>query len=159
MLQWPGYKLPNSGVHGLGLAPRVWLITDCNHCKVTLILQRSPIICDWSNVPSLHDLLFSVHSHETLVTYICTINEPLRSLSTDRFLNLLTLISRDTNTIIYRIYNWFIIFSTFYFMKLILDSGYIKNDVKSARVQKNINNIISDRNTQLLFGSFLMFRI
>lgn len=50
MLQWPGYKLPNSGVHDLGLAPRVWLITDCNHCEVTLILQRSPIICDWPNV-------------------------------------------------------------------------------------------------------------
>jgi len=70
MLQWPGYKLSNSGVHGLGLAPRVWLITDCNHCKVTLILQRSPIICDWSNVPSLHDLLFSWNSR-----YLCLYNK------------------------------------------------------------------------------------
>lgn len=67
MLQWPGYKLPNSGVHDLGLAPRVWLITDCNHCEVTLILQRSPIICDWANVSFLR---YTIRIHVKYSRYL-----------------------------------------------------------------------------------------
>lgn len=118
MLQWLGYKLPNSGVHDLGLAPRVWLITNCNHCEVTLILQRSPIICDWSNVLSLrYEICYSQHIlvKFSLFMFVHTINES-RKNQTDQ-LHFYKFLNFNTKAYDWLIYNY-INFLCFYFMKL-----------------------------------------
>lgn len=153
MLQWLGYKLPNSGVHDLGLAPRVWLITDCNHCEVTLILQRSPIICDWSNILSLrYEICYSQHIlvKFSLFMFVHTLNES-RKNQTDQlhFYKFLNFNTKAYDWLIYNYINFlcfFISWSWSHFERFVL--GVL------CKKRSKMLKIISDRNTQLLFGSF-----